>query len=121
VPLGGVIADGTYALARDTIFTGPGGTTGATGVTLQELQVFSGTSITVVSQPTPPAALVAATGAFAIGTVTNDAGVTTNGVTVRFAFTCPAGLAPTTLAYTATGTTLLEFRSATEVLQYTLQ
>jgi hypothetical protein len=119
LPLGGTITDGTYVLTKDTVYTGPGGTTGSTGVQQQAIQRFAGSAIeVVVSQPPNPTE--ALSGTYATASVTNDAGTSTP-TRISFLFTCPAGAPTSTFSYTATGTTLLEFVSASEVLTYTAQ
>jgi hypothetical protein len=116
IPLGGVIPDGTYVLSKDTIYTGPGGTTGLTGVTSQQMQVFSAMSVGIAVQPPAPNPAYDESGTYTSVGVTNDAGITT-ATAITFSFTCP--LAGTgTLSYSVNGTTLLEFLSANEVLTF---
>jgi hypothetical protein len=119
VPLGGTIPDGTYILSKDTIYTGPGGTTGATGLTLQEVQGFSGTTIEVLSQPSAPSPLVDTRGTYDLTSVTSDSG-TASGFRVTFSFTCPTSSA-TSRGYSVVNGQLLEFVSSNEVLTYTAQ
>jgi hypothetical protein len=52
-PLGGTIADGTYAMTDVTIYTGPQGPTGPTGSAQTTIQV-SGSTVQVVSSGAPP-------------------------------------------------------------------
>ncbi len=119
VPAGGAIADGTYVLSKDTIFTGPGGTTGATGVTTQEVQSFGGTRFELLSQSAAPAPAVDVGGTFTISSVTSDAGTST-GFTLTFTLTCPTARTTQRSYSVVNGTTLLEFVGANEVLTYTL-
>jgi hypothetical protein len=118
VPIGGAIPDGVYSLAKDTIFTGPGGTTAATGVTTQEVQSFSGTNFDILSQAAAPAAELSGSGSYAVTSTTNDAG-TTIGSTLTISLACPS---PTTVvrSYSVVNGTILEFIGANEVLTYTL-
>jgi hypothetical protein len=120
VPVGGIISDGTYFLTRDTIYLGPGGTSGATGMSLQEVQVFSGGSIEVLAQGTVPSPLLRRKGTYSLNSSTNDAGISTT-ITATFAYSCPANAGSETFAYSVTGTSLLEFISATEVLTFIQQ
>ena len=117
VPTGGTILDGTYVLTKDTIFTGPGGTTAATGVTTQEIQSFSGTTFAVLTQAAAPAAAAGASGTFATSSVTNDAG-STIGSTLTITIACPTP-ATITRNYSVVNTTILEFIGSNEVLTYT--
>ena len=120
VPIGGIITDGTYFLTKDTMYTGPGGSTNVTGVTLQEIQAFAGTSVQVHSKPPSPTAEVEASGTFATSTVTNDAG-TAGGFLVTYTFTCPSAGVTARNYSVVNGTTILEFVGPNEVLTYTLQ
>lgn len=119
VPLGGTIPDGAYFLAKDTIYTGPGGTTGATGLTLQEAQGFSGNTVQMLSQAASPAPLLDARGTYALTSVTTDAGTAT-GFRVTFSFTCPSAGA-TSRSYSVVNGQILEFVGTNEVLTYTAQ
>jgi hypothetical protein len=118
VPVGGTILDGTYFLTKDTIFTGPGGTTAATGVTTQEVQAFSATNFEILTQPAAPSPSTDASGTFAISSVTNEAG-TSSGFTLTITIACPT---PTSVVrnYSVVNATLLEFVGPNEVLTYTL-
>lgn len=121
VPLGGTIPDGTYVLTKDTIYTGPGGATGGTGMTQTEVQVFSGTTIQIASQPPAPNPAIDLSGNFSVVTGTDEAGTPTTGTTLTFVFTCPSGAAAVTRSYSVINNTILEFLNAGEVLTYTAQ
>ncbi len=116
IPVGGSIADGTYVLVKDTLYTGPSGVIGPTPVTRQEIQVFAGTAVHVASK-SGPSAVVDASGSFATGSLANDAG-TRSSFSLTFAFTCPSS---TTVAsnYSVVGGQLLEFIETSRVLTYT--
>lgn len=121
VPIGGTILDGTYVLTKDTIYTGPGGATGSTGMTQTEVQVFSGTTIAIATQPPAPNPAEALSGTFSVPTGTDEAGAPTTGTTMTFVFSCPANAAAVTRSYSVVNNTILEFLSAGEVLTFTAQ
>ncbi len=91
-PQGGTIADGTYTLTAATIYTGPGGPTGASGSSKVTVQI-SGTTIQVVTDGSPP---------------TKTVTLATSGSTLTASDTCP-DTSVTHGSYTATAATLLIF------------
>lgn len=97
-PMGGIIADGTYALTDATVYTGPGGPTGGLGQARVTLQI-QGTTVQIVDDGDPNRSK------------RSTATLTTMGTSLIAIDTCPDSKA-TVGSYTASSTTLLIFQPA---------
>jgi hypothetical protein len=87
-PQGGTVADGTYKMTSETIYTGAGGATGPMGTQTVTIQI-TGATIQVAKDFDPP------TSTYTLAT--SGTGFTTTGA-------CPPGLGPLQGSYTATPT-----------------
>jgi hypothetical protein len=89
---GGTVADGTYALTDVTLYTGPGGPSGASGHSQVTIQI-AGTTIEVVNAGNPP---------------TQTVTLATSGTAFTATDTCP-DTKVTQGSYTTTATTFVVF------------
>ncbi len=97
-PMGGTIADGTYALTDATVYTGPGGPSGGLGQARVTIQI-QGTTVQIVDDGNPSQSK------------RSTATLTTMGTSFTAIDSCPDSKAAVG-SYTATSTSLLIFQAA---------
>jgi hypothetical protein len=91
---GGVVTDGTYHLVELTIYTGPGGASGAVPIAVKQTVAIHGTSADAVTEVSGMSQAQSTT-------------FVTSGTAVTTAGTCPTMGPPQTGEYTATATALV--------------
>jgi hypothetical protein len=94
---GGAIANGTYHLVDMTLYTGPGGATGALPVLLKQTVAIHGNTADTIAE-------------FGATTASATATFVTSGASVTSTGTCPSAGAPEIATYSVNGTSLVMFK-----------
>jgi hypothetical protein len=96
-PIGGAIANGTYHLDDVTLYTGPGGATGALPLSIKQTIAINGSTADAIAD-------------FNGKTVSATATFVASGTSVTSTGTCPSAGSPEIATYSATATSVVMYK-----------